>query len=78
LLVHEVYGPEGDAKQAHAFGHSTAAEAGRAARDAKVGRLVLTHFRSDRIVDPRKLAAEASPAFGGSVKAAHDLDALGF
>jgi ribonuclease BN (tRNA processing enzyme) len=78
LLVHEAYGPEGDAKQAHAFGHSTAAEAGRAAREAKAGRLVLTHFRSDRFVDPRKLAAEASPAFGGPVEAAHDLDAFGF
>jgi ribonuclease BN (tRNA processing enzyme) len=29
LLVHEAYGPEGDAKWAHAFGHSTAAEATR-------------------------------------------------
>jgi ribonuclease BN (tRNA processing enzyme) len=77
LLVHEVYGPEADAKQAHAFGHSTAAEAGRAAREA-VRRLALTHFRSDRFVAPWKLAAEASTAFGEPVEAAHDLDAFGF
>jgi L-ascorbate metabolism protein UlaG (beta-lactamase superfamily) len=78
LVVHEVYGPGGNAKQAHALGHSTAAEVGRAAREAKAGRLVLTHFRSARFVDPRKLAAEASPAFGGPVMAARDLDAFGF
>jgi ribonuclease BN (tRNA processing enzyme) len=78
LLVHEVYGPEDDAKQAHALGHSTAAEAGRVAREAKAGRLVLTHFRSARFVDPRKLTAEASPAFGGPVMAARDLDPFGF
>jgi ribonuclease BN (tRNA processing enzyme) len=78
LLVHEAYGPGGDVKQAHAFGHSTAAEAGRAAREAEVRRLALTHFRSDRLVDPRKLAAEASTAFGGPVEAAHDLDVFDF
>jgi len=78
LLVHEAYGSEGSAQRAHAFGHSTAAEAGRAAREAEVRRLALTHFRSDRFVDPRKLAAEASTAFGGPVEAARDLDVFGF
>jgi ribonuclease Z len=32
LLIHEAYGSEDDAKQAHAFGHSTAADAGTVAR----------------------------------------------
>jgi ribonuclease Z len=78
LLVHEAYGLGDDTKQAHAFGHSTAAEAGRVARHAGVGRLVLTHFRSGRCVDPEQLKAEAASAFGGPVEAAWDLDAFDF
>jgi ribonuclease BN (tRNA processing enzyme) len=78
LLVHEAYGPECSAKQAHAFGHSTAAEAGRAAGEAKVGRLVLTHLRASRHAAPEELATEAAHAFGGPVAAARDLDAFDF
>ena len=78
LLVHEAYGPESSAKQAHAFGHSTAAEAGRAADEAKVGRLVLTHLRASRHTAPEELATEAAHAFGGPVSAARDLDAFDF
>jgi ribonuclease Z len=78
LLVHEAYGSEDDAKQAHAFGHSTAADAGRVARDAGVRRLVLTHFRSGNFVDPARLGAEAEAAFGGPVEVSHDLDAFDF
>ncbi len=78
LLVHKAYGPEDDVERAHAFGHSTAAEAGRAARVAGVGRLVLTHFRASRFADPRMLAAEAKAAFGGPVEAARDLDTFDF
>ena len=78
LLVHEAYGPDGGAEQAHLFGHSTAAEAGRAANEAGVGRLVLTHLRAGRHVSPEELAAEAGGAFGGPVTAARDLDAYGF
>jgi ribonuclease BN (tRNA processing enzyme) len=43
-----------------------------------VRRLVLTHLRSERLVDPAKLVAEASSAFGNPVEAAHDLDAFEF
>lgn len=78
LLIHEAYGPEAGAERAHAFGHSTAAEAGEVAREAGVGRLVLTHFRASRFVDPADLVAEASSAFGGPVEAARDLDAFDF
>ena len=78
LLVHEAYGSEDDARLAHAFGHSTAAEAGRVARDAGVRRLVLTHFRFGRFVDPAQLAGEAEAAFGGPVDVARDLDAFDF
>jgi ribonuclease Z len=78
LLIHEAYGLEEDAERAHTFGHSTAAEAGRIAVDSGVRRLVLTHLRSERLVDPGKLVAEASSAFGSPVEAAHDLDAFEF
>jgi ribonuclease BN (tRNA processing enzyme) len=78
LLVHEAYGLEDDAEQAHAFGHSTAAEAGGVARDAGTRRLVLTHFRSGRSMDPAQLAAEAEGAFGGTAEISRDLDAFDF
>lgn len=78
LLIHEAYGSEDEAKQAHAFGHSTAAEAGTVAREAGVRQLILTHFRSSRLVDPARLAAEAAVAFGGPVEFARDLDAFDF
>jgi ribonuclease Z len=78
LLVHEAYAMERDAERAHALGHSTAAEAGTAARSAGARRLVLTHFRARRFSDPKELAAEAQAAFGHPVEVANDLDAFGF
>lgn len=78
LLIHEAYGPKDEAERAHALGHSAASEAGGAARAAGAKRLVLTHFRAGRFVDPKELTAEAASAFGGPVKAAHDLDAFDF
>ncbi|HYQ83447.1 MAG TPA: MBL fold metallo-hydrolase [Rubrobacter sp.] len=78
LLVHDAYGPRGAAEQAHAMGHSTATEAGEAARAAGVRRLVLTHLRSSRFVDPAALAAEAETVFGGPVSAAQDLETIEF
>jgi ribonuclease BN (tRNA processing enzyme) len=78
LLIHDAYGPKGAAEQAHAMGHSTATEAGEAARAAGVGRLVLTHLRASRFVDPEALVAEAEAAFGGPVRAAEDLDTIEF
>ena len=62
------------AERAHALGHSTATEAGEAARAAGVRHLILTHLRSSRFVDPEALVAEAEAAFGGPVDAARDLD----
>jgi ribonuclease Z len=78
LLVHEAYGLRDDPRRAHAFGHSTAAEAGRVARDAGVRRLVLTHLRSGRFADPAQLAAEAQAVFDGPVEISRDLDAFKF
>jgi ribonuclease Z len=78
LLVHDAYGPRSAAEQAHAMGHSTATEAGETARAAGVRRLVLTHLRSSRFVDPAALAAEAETVFGGPVSAAQDLETIEF
>jgi ribonuclease BN (tRNA processing enzyme) len=78
LLIHESYSLEDGAEQAHTFGHSTAAEAGRVAREAGAKRLILTHVRASRYVDPAELAAEAKVAFGGPVEAARDLDSFDF
>lgn len=73
LLIHEAYGPHSAAETAHRFGHSSAADAGAAASEAGVPRLLLTHLRSSRAVDPAALAAEAAAAFGRAVELAHDL-----
>lgn len=78
LLIHEVYSPDADAETAHRFGHSTAADAGEAARDAGVGRLMLTHFRSSKYVDVEALRAEAAAIFPGPVDAAEDLLRVAF
>jgi len=78
LLVHDAYGPQSAAKKAHTMGHSTATEAGEVARAAGVRRLILTHLRSSRFVDPGALAAEAESAFGEPVSAAEDLDIVEF
>ena len=76
LLIHEAYSTDRDADAAHRFGHSTAADAARVARDAGVQRLVLTHFRSSTFADPAALAAEAGAIFGGPIEAASDLHAI--
>ena len=60
------------------MGHSTATEAGEAARAAGVRHLILTHLRSSLFVDADALVAEAEAAFGGPVDAANDLDTFEF
>ncbi len=78
LLIHEAYGPAEMAAQAHGFGHSTAADAGAAARAAGVGRLLLTHFRASRYADPVALGEEAAEVFGRPVELAADLGVVQF
>ena len=78
LLVHEAYGTEREAEQAHRFGHSTAADAGKAALDAGAKRLVLTHLRASRFADPTALEVEATSVFGGPVEVADDLGVFDF
>jgi len=76
LLIHEAYGLDALAAEAHRFGHATAADAGRAAREAGVRRLVLTHVRDSLHANPAALAGEAASVFDGPVTLARDLDVV--
>ncbi len=72
LLVCEATFATADAGLAVAYGHLTAAEAGRLAAEAGARRLLLTHF-SQRYQDVSQLAEEAAGAFTGDVVTAVDL-----
>ena len=73
LLIHEVYSTEESEEQASAVGHSTAAEAGRAAAQADVSALVLTHITNAFHTNTKSLLDETSEHFKGPSRAAHDL-----
>jgi ribonuclease Z len=75
LLVCESTFAETEAALAREYGHLTAGQAGRIAAEARVRRLVLTHF-SQRYDDEgaKRLAGEAEAMFGGEVVLARDLD----
>ncbi len=73
LLVIESTFLDGDERLATDHGHLTAGQAGRAARDAGVGHLVLTHF-SQRYSDPDEFERQARAAgFEGELTVAADL-----
>lgn len=72
ILVHEAtFG--GKIEEEKRFGHSTASEAGKVARDAKVRRLLLTHLDPWSKHPPEDLRAEAAKAFGGPVEVAQEF-----
>ena len=72
LLIHEAFSV-GGAELAHSRGHSTASEAGQAAADARVSRLVLTHFPDAYHAVPQPLGEEAARSYTGGIDLAHDL-----
>ncbi|GHJ37675.1 ribonuclease Z [Streptomyces sp. TS71-3] len=73
LLVIESTFLDEDSSLAEEYGHLTAAQAARTARDAGVHHLVLTHF-SQRYTDPTAFATEAREAgFEGELTVASDL-----
>lgn len=73
LLVIESTFLDADAALAEEFGHLTAGQAGRVARDAGVRHLVLTHF-SQRYIDPGEFERQARAAgFDGELTVARDL-----
>jgi len=74
LLVCESTFLSEDADKAREYGHLTAAEAATIAREAGVGRLVLTHF-SQRYADVAAFVREAEPIFE-SVVAARDGETI--
>jgi ribonuclease Z len=63
LFIHEATG--------NGPGHSTPAQAGAAAREAEVARLLLIHYPPN--ADEARWLAEAEGAFGGPVELARDL-----
>ncbi|MDA0563413.1 ribonuclease Z [Streptomonospora sp. S1-112] len=77
LLVIESTYLESEAELAAAYGHLTAAQAGRIAAQAGVRTLVLTHIseRYEPGDDPRFLA-EAAAHFSGTLHLAADLDRI--
>jgi ribonuclease Z len=71
LLIHEATYTEEFAAEAQQYGHSTAAQAARTARDAGAHRLLITHF-STRYPDVNSLLQEARAIFPETL-AAEDL-----
>jgi ribonuclease Z len=71
LLVHEATFGDPEAERALETDHSTAREAGRIAREAGVGRLILTHLSTRYDREPEPLLAQAREEFG-EVSVAHD------
>jgi len=68
LLIHEATYTEEFVQEAREYGHSTAAQAARTARDAGARRLLITHF-STRFPDPTPLLEEARAIFPNTVLA---------
>jgi len=68
LLIHEATYTEEFAIEAQQYGHSTAAQAARTARDAGARRLLITHF-SSRYPDPAPLLREAREIFPETILA---------
>lgn len=62
--------PEPDSVPIDKRGHMSGAEAGEVAREAGVGRLILTHMPD--VIDQQRSLAEAAEAFGGKVELARE------
>ena len=73
LLIHEALSTEREKESTHRRGHSTAAEAGRAAALAGVTELALTHIDSPFHFNTEPLLDEARRYFDGPTSVASDL-----
>ena len=72
LLVHDSTFGDAEAERARETYHSTAREAAEVARDAGVGRLILTHLSSRYDNDWQPLLEQARTAYGGALEVAQD------
>lgn len=73
LLIHEAFCTEADKEYAHAQRHSTGADAGRAAAQAGVAELVITHIATPFNFNSQPLAEDARRYFHGPISVASDL-----
>jgi ribonuclease BN (tRNA processing enzyme) len=73
LLIHEALSTERERERTYRRGHSTAADAGRAAALGGVSELIITHIDSPFHADTRPLLEEARQYFDGPVSVANDL-----
>jgi len=73
LLIHEAFRTDEEQETAAHHGHSTAGEAARAAAQAGVAELVLTHLDSDYHANPQPLLDDAQKHYTGPTSAATDL-----
>ncbi len=75
LLIHEAF-CVGDTVLASNAGHCTAGEAGKAAAEATVHRLVLTHITNAYHADSEPLGVEAAQHYTGPISLAHDCQQI--
>jgi len=73
LLIHEALSTEEDEEVTRNRGHSTSADAGRAASLAGVKELVMTHIDSTFHADTQPLIEDARRYYDGPISVAHDL-----
>jgi ribonuclease Z len=73
LLIHEAFRTDEEKEHANGRGHSSSGDAGRAAAQAGVGELILTHLDSPFSADPQPLITDAQKHFDGPISAARDL-----
>lgn len=73
VLIHEALCTDADKDGANRRAHSTAGDAARAAAQAGVSQLILTHIDTPFHFDPQPLLDEARQFFDGPISIASDL-----
>ena len=73
LLIHEALATDAAHDMAASRLHSTSGDAARAAEQAYVGQLIITHIDNAFHQDPTPLLEDAAHSYTGPIGAAHDL-----